>query len=164
MSLIVRPIHHDEARRFLEVHRASIRNIAARDYPASVIDSWAPLPITQETVNAFLQNPDNEIRLIAEIDGKPAGIGAVVIAKSELRACYVAPEFSRQGIGSALVAEIEDIAREHGLSVLQLESSVTAEPFYVAHGYEVIERGEHMLSSGVRMAAVKMQKRLDGGA
>ena len=56
--------------------------------------------------------------------------------------------------------EIEEIARNHGLAFLQLDSSVTAEPFYRALGYEVRERGEHVLSSEQRMACVRMEKRL----
>jgi putative acetyltransferase len=88
------------------------------------------------------------------------GIGAIVLNQSELRACYVAPNAVRQRVGSALVAEIERIAREHGLIDLQLESSLTAEPFYAALGYRVEKRGELVLAPGVPMATVKMRKRL----
>ena len=88
------------------------------------------------------------------------GIGAIVVSHSELRACYVAPHAARRGVGSALVAEIERIARERGLDHLELESSITAEPFYAALGYQVETRGVHLLSPGVPMAAVTMRKRL----
>ena len=97
---------------------------------------------------------------MAEIDGQCVGIGAIVVGNSELRACYVAPGAARRGVGSALVAEIERIAREHGLLYLRLESSLSAEPFYEALGYRVEERGEHVLGSGVAMAAIKMRKQL----
>ena len=97
---------------------------------------------------------------LPEIDGESVGIGAIVVSKSELRACYVAPHAARRGVGTALVAEIERLAREHHLDHLQLESSTTAEPFS-ALGYQVERRGEHRLSSGVSMAAVKMRKPLE---
>src|SRR6266436_9161361 len=74
---------------------------------------WAPLPVTQTGIERFLANPDSEIRVVAEIDGAIVGIGALVLANCELRACYVAPEAARKGVGSALVAEIERIARDH---------------------------------------------------
>ena len=98
---------------------------------------------------------------MAEVDGAPVGIGAIVVSNSELRACYVTPTAARRGVGSALVAKIEQIAREHHLDYLELESSITAEPFHCALGYRVESRGEHVLSSGVPMAAVKMRKRLE---
>jgi ribosomal protein S18 acetylase RimI-like enzyme len=43
---------------------------------------------------------------------------------------------------------------------LELESSVTAVSFYRREGYEVIDRGEHILRNGQRMACIKMRKDL----
>jgi putative acetyltransferase len=160
MPVIVRPMQPDEARRFLEIHHASVRGLAVHDYPASVIEAWAPA-ITGEGLQRFLQNRDKEIRLIAEMDSLLVGIGALLVANAELRACYVLPTAARQGVGTDMVAEIERIARERGLSELCLESSVTAEPFYAALGYRVDKRGEHRIAPGVTMAAVTMRKRLD---
>jgi putative acetyltransferase len=160
----VREMRPDDARAFLEVHHAAVRGLAAKDYPQAVIEDWAPLPVTDKAVERFLLNPDNEIRLVAEHDGEIVGIGALVVEKAELRACYVASEASRKGVGSALVREIERIAQEHGLGSLELDSSVTAEPFYLAHGYGVRERGEHILRSGQAMACVKMVKNLPPSA
>lgn len=159
MSVSIRSMRSEEARRFLEIHHESVRGIAAKDYPASGIDGWAP--ITDEIVKRFLSNCDHEIRLMAEIDAQPVGIGAIVLSNSELRACYVVPSAARRGVGAALVEEIERIAREHGLAYLRLESSLTAEPFYAALGYKAEERGELVLASGVPMAAIKMRKQLE---
>jgi putative acetyltransferase len=161
MSVTIRSMRPDEARRFLEIHHAAVRDIAAKDYPASVVEVWAPLPITDVTIERFLTNRDHEIRLMAEVDGELVGIGVVVLNESELRACYVVPSAVRRGVGSALVGEIERVAREHGLIDLQLESSLTAEPFYAALGYRVEKRGELVLAPGVPMASVKMRKRLE---
>ncbi len=154
-------MHDDDARRFLEVHHAAVRGIAAEDYPQAVIEDWAPQPITEKGIAEFLANPDNEIRLVAEINSEIIGIGALVVANNELRACYVAPDASRKGVGSALVHKIESIARDHELVVLHADSSVTAEPFYRALGYAARKHGQHILRSGQRMACVKMEKRLE---
>ena len=159
MSINVREMRPEDARRFLEIHHAAVRGIAAGDYPVSVVDAWAR-PITDEVIARFLVNRDREVRLVAEIDGEPVGIGAVVVANAELRACYVAPAAARRGVGSALVAEIERIARAHRLDHLHLESSTTGEPFYAALGYQVESRGELFLAPGVPMTAVRMWKRL----
>lgn len=157
MSVIIREMRPEDARAFLEVHHAAARGIAGKDYPSAVIDAWAPMPITDKHVEGVLLNPDGEYRVIAEIDGLVVGIGAVVLDSAELRACYVAPIASRRGIGSLLVQEIERVSRAHGLRTLDLDATVTAEPFYAAHGYRVRERGEHVVR-GQRMACVKMHK------
>ncbi len=149
----------EDARTFLEVHHAAVHGIARKDYSSSVIEAWAPLPITEKHVEKFLTNPDCEYRLVAEIDGIVVGIGALVVKTAELRACYVAPNASRKGVGSLLVKEIEHTARERGLATLELDATVTAEAFYAALGYSVREYGEHVLR-GQRMACVKMYKKL----
>jgi len=159
MPVIIRPLQGADARRFLEVHHQSVRGLAANDYPQNVIEAWAA-PITDERLQRFLQNRDGEIRMIAELDGAPVGIGALVVASSELRACYVVPSAARRGIGTAIVAEIERIARDHGLRELHVESSLTAEPFYAALGYRVENRSELRIAPDVSMAAIMMRKEL----
>jgi len=156
----IRPMRPQEARRFLEIHHDAVRGLAAGDYPAEVIDAWATLPITEEAIARFLRNRDDEIRLMAEIDDEPVGIGALVLGLSELRACYVLTRAARRGVGTAIVVEIERIARQHGLGYLQLESSLNAEPFYSAMGFEVQERGHLLLRPQLAMAAIKMRKQL----
>jgi putative acetyltransferase len=158
MPIKVREMLKEDARVFLEVLHAAVRGIAAKDYPPEVVEDWAPLPVTEESVERVLANPDGEIRLVAEIDDVIVGIGSLVVANRELRACYVAPAAARKGVGSALIREIEHIARDHGLAYLQLDSSVTAEAFYLHHGYSVGQRGEHTLRSGRSMACIKMEK------
>jgi putative acetyltransferase len=162
MSVVIRPMRDDEAKSFLLIQRASVRGLAANDYPPSVIEAWAPMPVTDTAVAFFRVNHDNEIRLVADVGGELVGIGALVLADSELRACYVLPAAARRGVGSALVAEIERIAGDHGLTHLELVSSLTAEPFYRRLGYQVQERVEHVFGSGRgRMAAVKMRKSIE---
>ena len=163
MLLSVRPLRPGEARRYLEIHRAAVRGIASNDYPARVIDAWAPVPIADADVQA-IEDDQTEIRLIAELDGEPVGMGAFVPQHSELRACYVAPAAARKGVGRALVNEIERRARAAGLSELHLVSSLTAERFYADLGYQVLGQTEHVLHSGARMPAVHMRKDLETGA
>jgi putative acetyltransferase len=157
-KIVVREMRSTDARAFLEVHHAAVRGTAVGDYPLAVIAAWAPMPVTEEAAERVLANRENEYRLIAEIDGQVVGIGALVFENSELRACYVAPAAGRRGVGSALVHEIERVARERGLSALELDSSITAEGFYRKQGYEARERTEHILGNGQRMACVKMRK------
>jgi putative acetyltransferase len=159
MAITVRPMHLDEGLAYLEIVNSAIRGLAAGHYAEDIIEGWI-VPPTEENLRDILLNPDGEIRLIAELDGAIAGIGALVLSGSELRACYVAPEAARRGCGSALVHEIERIARDHRLTRLQLAASLNAEPFYAAHGYRVRERCVVVLRNGHRMPAVRMWKDL----
>ena len=159
MAIIVRPLRPGEERMFLKLHSRSVRGLATGHYSPEVIEAWT-VPLTDENLRGFVENRDNEIRLIAELDGEPAGLGVIVLAGSELRACYVVPEAARKGVGRALVREIERIATENGLDRLELLASVNAEPFYASLGYRSESRTEHVLRTGHAMAAVQMTKRL----
>ena len=74
--------------------------------------------------------------MVAEIDGRIAGFVAVVQmeSKAELDGLFVDPEYSRQGIGSALVAEAVHEARRQGLS-LTVIASPEARLFYEKCGF-----------------------------
>jgi putative acetyltransferase len=160
MPLSIREMGPDDARAFLEVHHMAVRELATADYPTDVINAWAPLPITDKDVELVRLNADREYRLVAEFDGKIVGVGCLVPANSEVRACYVAPSATRKGVGSAILRAIERVARDRGVTTLQADSSLTAEPFYRFNGYEAYARGEHVLNTGARMACVKVRKDL----
>jgi putative acetyltransferase len=159
MGIAIRLLRPDELRLYLEIVARAIRGLATSHYSPEAIDGWIP-KITDESLDELALNPDEEVRLIAELDGRPAGIGAVVISKSELRACYVLPELARRGCGAAIVAEIERLAKERGLSRLELAGSLNAEPFYSSLGYRVRERSAVLLRNGHRLACVWMEKTL----
>ena len=111
----------------------------------------------------FQRNPDAEVRIVAERDGRIAGFGALVVAERELRACYVHPEAGRRGVGRALVAELESRARAAGLKALELDASLNAEAFYRALGYRTLRHGIHLLHRAGRdipMPCAKMRKAL----
>ena len=158
-AISVRLLRPDEGRTFLDIHARSIRGLAAAHYTPDVIEAWT-VPMTEDNLRSFLENRDHEIRLIADLDGEAVGLGVLVLRHSELRACYVVPEAARKGVGTALVREIERIAKENGLERLELLASVNAEPFYASLDYRAEGRTEHVLRTGHRMAAVKMSKRL----
>jgi putative acetyltransferase len=159
MAITVRPLRVDEGRIYLEIVNSAIRGLAVSHYAPDAIEGWV-VPVTIESIADLMLNADQEIRVVAELDGTPVGIGALVVGRSELRACYVSPQAARRGCGSALVREIERVAREHGVSRRTLAASMNAEPFYAAHGYEVRNRSDVVLRNGHRMAAVWMGKTL----
>ena len=159
MPIIVRPLRPDEGSIYLEIVNTAIRGLAVSHYPPDAIEGWV-VPVTDESVRDLMLNPDHEVRLVAELDGNPVGIGALVVERSRLGACYVSPHAARRGCGSALVQEIERLTRANGLTRLDLAASINAESFYAGHGYEVRERSDVVLRNGHRMSAVWMWKSL----
>ena len=83
-------------------------------------------------------------RVVAYEDGKPAGCGAwkqIDDVTFEVKRIYIAPEFRRKGIASAVIAALEQDAAQHGLTRAILETATTTEDsaaLYFKLGYHEI--------------------------
>jgi putative acetyltransferase len=159
VSILVRRLRPGEERLYLEIVNGAISGVEDGYYSPEALAAWH-VPITADSLAYLADNPDGEVRLVAELNGEPVGIGALIVAQSELGACYVLPAAARRGVGSALVGEIERLALARGLAALSVSASLNAEPFYAALDYDVGERREIVLRNGHRMMSVRMHKAL----
>ncbi len=162
MEISVRPAKKGDGAAILALHRRAIHEIACADYPPVILDAWgAPIPegdLSQRGAEFDAKIERGLIVLVAEIDGSIAGFGEVAPAKCKLSALYVSPDFQRRGVGRAILFELERIASEKAVPYFMMDSSITAERFYLANGYRIVERGLHTLRGGQTMACVKMRK------
>jgi len=140
-----------------EVRCNAIQNIAATYYDRTALEEWAG-PV-EERVPKLLSN-SADVRIVVERNDQIVGYGELVTNESLIGACYVSSEVGRRGVGKAIVAELERIAREKQLTHLQMESSMNAEQFYISCGYQSIERGKHTMRNGTVMGCVMMRKDL----
>lgn len=65
-------------------------------------------------------------RVVAYEDGQPAGCGAwkkIDDATFEVKRIYIAPEFRRKGIASAIISALEQDAAKHGFTKVILETA-----------------------------------------
>jgi putative acetyltransferase len=152
-----------DALAILEAKRSAIRGTAAAAYSRNIIEEWAPAIIAPEAVIAFeqwIERSEEQIVVAVHPGGRIIGFGSIVPSNSELRAVYVAAEYGRQGVGSAILDGLETLAQDAGLSELHMDASVNAVAFYKAHGFTALEQSEHPMPSGARMACVRMRKRI----
>lgn len=72
---------------------------------------------------------------------------------------FVLPDYTRQGIGTLLLARLEQIALEKGVSKLWVMASLTAQPFYASRGFRY-EKDSALIDTptGVRIPCVDMTK------
>lgn len=159
----LRPAKVSDAEDFVRVQHAAVHGSdPSIFYTQDILQSWSPSPTDQYRLNRLRQAiEDSEEILVAAESIENAvivGFGSLVPSKQEIRAVYVDPTFGSQGVGSKILTYLEEFARLHGVDKLHLDASLSAERFYCHHGYSVIERGNHQLSSGAVMNCVKMSK------
>ena len=112
-----------------------------------------PWPVWEQSRVALpAVNPERGITLLGAIDGRRM-VGAGLLTRSlqenlhtAMAFAYVSPDRAREGIGRALVAELELVAAGDGRTTVQSEaylppgSTAPAEAFAAAMGYAVASR------------------------
>jgi ribosomal protein S18 acetylase RimI-like enzyme len=134
---------------------ATIRQLALRDVSTAVslVRQFHGSPLPRSYLQQLLANPVNYL-IVAEVSGQLAGflyahrIDRLSRAETQIfiYEVEVAPEFQRQGIGSALIDHILAIARRDGIEtfVFTNHSNKAGVEFYKSTG-GIIENGDDLL-------------------
>ncbi len=86
-------------------------------------------------------SPPSGAYVVGYVDGGPAcggGVKALESGVAELKRMYVVPRFRGYGLARALVAALEEAARELGHHTMRVDSWARAWPLYAAAGYREI--------------------------
>ena len=161
-SFKIRPSTPDDAEGIVRAHYSAVHETAKKDYSEPVLAAWSR-SVDAERIAAHRTKMLTDMSIVSYVavddSGRVLGFGELVPPET-LGAIYVAASSGRQGVASALMKTLEAKARALGMRVLRMESSLTAAPFYVRHGFRELEWGDHRLAGGLLMACVKMEKRL----
>ena len=137
MSTAVRLAQPTDAEGISQVILAALHSSNARDYPADVIARVA----SNFTPDAVLALLTRRLVLVA-VQGK-AIVATAALDSNVVRSVFGNPDLHGQGIGRLLMIEIELRAREVGVTVLSVPSSLTAEPFYTKLGFHTVRDVYH---------------------
>ena len=112
--------------------QSALRETNARDYSQDIIERIA---------KCF--DPAAVLELIHKRTVFVAALGQRIVGTASLdgrvvQSVFVAPDVQGRGIGKRLMAEVEKVARERGIAVLAVPSSVTAEHFYSKLGFTAV--------------------------
>lgn len=137
MSTAVRLAQAADAEGISQVILAALHSSNARDYPADVIARVAR-NFTPDAVLALLKR-----RLVLVAIQDQVIVATAALDGNVVRSVFVNPALQGQGIGRLLMIEIELRAREAGVTVLSVPSSLTAEPFYTKLGFNTVRDVYH---------------------
>ena len=120
--ITIRPYATADASGVTNLFRASVREIASRDYTPAQVRAWAPEEIDE---GQFGQRCERKSTWIAEVAGHIAGFSDLE-PDGHVDMLYVHPAFQRQGVARALLEHLEQRARTLALRRLYTEASITA--------------------------------------
>ncbi len=156
-DLVIRPAEAADAAPVIEIHSRSVQELCSGDYTARQIEVWAGKRTPEDMASRIAMHP----YFVAEFNGKLLGYAAYSLNSNELLSIFVDPDYTRQGVASALMNELLADARSSGLTTLWLDSSLTAVPFYEKAGFTTSVETIHIFD-GVLLECLRMELSLKG--
>jgi GNAT superfamily N-acetyltransferase len=125
---------------------------SAADFASYYDLRWRILrePWTQSKETARDEHEDAAVHFTAWVEETLAGVGRLHFNSPEegqIRYMAVDPQFLRQGVGSAILRELEARARAAGATRVVLNAREAAVPFYRTHGYVLSGKSETLFGS-----------------
>jgi N-acetylglutamate synthase-like GNAT family acetyltransferase len=161
--------------RISEVIEASVRGLQSKDYSPTQIEAALKTVYGVDT-----QLIADGTYLVAEIESEIVACGGWSKRKTlyggdqfearedtllnpakdaaKIRAFFVHPEWSRKGIGAAILNACEEAAKATGFKRLEMGATLSGIPFYKSKGYEAVENLEVPLGNGETLPILKMAK------
>ena len=152
----IREATRADARQIVRMFHDTIHTVNTRDYTTEQVNAWSP-SVPDADAWAEKRFP-TRTTFIADDNGTIAGFGELE-GNGHIDCFYCHQKYQRRGIGSAIFRRIEDRAKILGLTRLFLESSITAFPFFEAHGFTVMKR-QAVVRGGVELINFVMEKKL----
>ena len=154
VAFTIRPATPADAEALCALHKASVRALCLGAYTADEIEAW--LRDREPRGFRHAMTDGGETMLVAERED--AVVGFASIKETVLFGLYVDPATGR-GAGRVLLAAAEDEVRRRGASVLSLQATLNAVPFYRQHGFMRQERST-VRRGGRDLAVLDMIKTL----
>ena len=136
------------------LHKASVSGLCAGAYSSEQIEAWLGHRVPDDFRNAMTVG--GETMFVGQRAERIVGFAS--IRTSMLMGLYVDPDGGR-GAGRILLQAAEEHARCDSVTVLTLQATLNAVPFYQRHGFSLDRHGA-VLRGGLELPVVEMSKTL----
>ena len=155
MNCSIRMLKESDLPHINQLFTQTVHAINVRDYAQEQLDVWAPKDRAAEYWKTRLKD---HVVYVAESQGIVVGF-ANITKDGYLDHLYVHKDFQGQGVASALLHQLEEVARNMGLQELRTEASITAKPFFEKKGFVVV-RKQDKKHNGMVFVSYYMQKKI----
>jgi len=153
-SIIIRRATPGDADPIWEIRTRAIRELCCTPYTEKEIAAWASSPMP----SSFKEVIRNTEFFVAEHESKIVGHAFLDPSTREIAAVFVSPDYVCVGVGSRLLASLEELAQTIGLTSVWLSATLNATSFYCARGYVEVEPSKYEHPDGFTLACVRMEK------
>ncbi|WP_025734014.1 GNAT family N-acetyltransferase [Carnimonas nigrificans] len=152
--MFIRPFELADAGALADIFHASVREAGIHDYSPEQVEAWSP---SRPDPGTYVRKANSRTILVAvATNGRVIGYGDIEL-NGHIDHLYVSPDRVGKGVGSALYAALEDIARKAGITCLFVEASEAAKRLFERRGFRVDARHDFTMN-GVAIHNYRMSK------
>ncbi|MEC4802675.1 MAG: GNAT family N-acetyltransferase [Jaaginema sp. PMC 1079.18] len=140
------------------LYHHTVHQVNSRHYSPAQIAAWSPKVQSYEYWRSRLTQ--YQIVYVAEIENTVVGFTELA-ANGHIDCFYVHHQWQGCKVGSNLLSQLENHAKEQHISSLFAEVSITAQPFFTAKGFQITQERERLLR-GQYFKQFLMEKLMDG--
>lgn len=129
--MYIRRLLDDEYDDVVKLITQTVHSVCVNDYTKEELDAWAPKNFD---IRKFRNNLSPCLNLAAFEKGKLVGFISVE-RSGYINRLYTHKDFLHRGIATALYMRAEEWAKKTGICEMSLDSSRTAEGFYLKMGF-----------------------------
>ncbi|WP_426415043.1 GNAT family N-acetyltransferase [Aestuariirhabdus sp. LZHN29] len=163
-AIRIQPYQLEDAPALMEVFHRAVHAIDGSLYSAAEREAWAPTPPDGIWWRERLRTMEPEVAWSgAQIAGfasllvTVAGASGQLVRQGHIDCLYTRPDFQRQGVAAALYSRCTERAIERACTVLTVDASRAAQPFFHARGFRVVNHNRIALR-GQRLANCTMSR------
>ncbi|MFG0249977.1 MAG: GNAT family N-acetyltransferase [Phycisphaeraceae bacterium JB051] len=131
---MIRRYQHGDHMFIGQIFYDAVHQLACEDYSREQLQAWASKPIG---FDHWQQRCETKKPFVKEFCGQVVGF-IELDADGHIDCTYVDPNFARRGVMTELMHAVKMHARKRKLTQLYAEVSITAKPFFIKHGFEVV--------------------------
>ncbi|BCA97336.1 acetyltransferase (plasmid) [Legionella antarctica] len=136
-KIIIRQYVSDDAQQLANIFYYTIRNVNIQDYSEDQVNAWAPSSSLELT--GWKKKWETITPLVALIDNKIVGFTEFE-PNGHIDCFYVHHEYQGFGIGTSLMNEVFNKAKNLNIKRIFAEVSITARPFFEFKGFKVTKQ------------------------
>lgn len=130
--MFIRDYEENDLDEILKVFYNSVRNIRSYNYTRTEIEHWAP---DEPDIESWRKSLKNSITNVAESSGNIIGF-AQLTKEGYIERLYIHNSFQGKGVGSQLIRDIEEEAKNRGMKEVIVYAAEVAKGFYEKLGYD----------------------------
>lgn len=156
MSVVIRPYQPDDASALWRLLHQTVHRVNRQDYSPEQLNVWAPESCD---LAAWRRRLSECQTFVATGNGSLVGF-AMLEGNGHIDCFYCAHDYQQRGVGSELLATLEQAALSRGVAQISADVSLTAKGFFLRKGF-VLGALQHLTRQGVTLHNYPMTKTLN---